>query len=124
MNKNIGKKQARAQEMCLFILKSYQRIFLRVKPQVKNEVKVAKTPKSKTKTTIPLPKWVFNPVIASGVVSEPVIPKIRIVKKREIKAAKKVAKIITFLKFFGFSIRYSLISGITEKPAKEKRIAP
>ena len=119
-----GRKQAIIQEKYLFILKSYQKIFFKVNPVVKKEVKVVKIPKSKVKTTIPLPRLLLNPMIASEVVSDPVMPKIKKIKNNETKIAIKVAKIITFLRFLRLSTNNSLTSGIKDIPVKEKNIAP
>ena len=92
-------KQAKNQERFLFIPKSYQRIFFKVKPIVKKEVKTVKRPKIKAKATILLLKTFFKPIIASEEVFGPVIPVIKIMKKRQVSAEIKIHEIITFFNF-------------------------
>ena len=72
-----GTKQVINQAKFFFIFKSYQKTFFKVKPKVRNEVKVVTKPNKRARETIPSPKYCLSPTKADCVVCSPVIPKIK-----------------------------------------------
>jgi len=81
-NKNNGKKQAINHDKLRDKPKSYHKTFFKVKPNVIKEVKQVITPKINPKITMPLPKILAKPEIASLEVEAPETPKTIKAKKR------------------------------------------
>ena len=75
-NKNKGKKQVINQDKFLERPKSYHKIFFKVIPKARKEVKQVINPKRKPKMRIPSPATSINPDIPVLEVSGPETPRI------------------------------------------------